>query len=98
MIEGASQLGRDLLAITKVRDLMDRQHFVDTEEVVYQWPLHASDGNSEDLAAMVRENFEEEIQGLSLGILARIFKPEEVELCLAILRKEARDAHIYWNA
>lgn len=100
MIETASQFGRDLLAITKVGDMMDSQGFVGINEVIDTWPLHAQNNTSKDIADMVRDNFLEEIQGLSLGILADTIGSDEVELCLFRLRQEVKagDPQIYWQA
>ncbi|CRG91098.1 Transmembrane protein 8A [Talaromyces islandicus] len=101
MIEiASSRYRRDLLAITKVKDMMESQGFVGITEVTDTWPLHAQDGNSKDFANLVRANFEDEIQGLSLGILADAMGSDQVELYLLGLREEinAGDPQIYWQA
>jgi hypothetical protein len=53
-----------------------------------------------DTNSMVRTNFREGIQGLSLSFLTETMLPEEVELLLASLRREAKneDLQIYWPA
>jgi hypothetical protein len=72
--------------------------FTDIVEVSSQWSFHECNGRSKHFAEMVRSNFEEGVQGLSLGVLAESMLPE-VELHLASLRKEARDEglQIYWQ-
>jgi hypothetical protein len=78
---------------------MERIGFTDIVEVSSQWPFHECNGWSKHFAEMVRNNFQEGIQGLSLGLLAESMLPEEVELHLASLRKEASDEslQIYWQ-
>jgi hypothetical protein len=99
MIDGAKEFGIDLTAMTRVVQLMAKIGFTDIVQVSSQWPFHECNGRSKHLAEMVRSNFEEGVQGLSLGILAESMLPEEVELHLASLRNEARDEslQIYWH-
>jgi hypothetical protein len=82
-----------------VKEIMDGKGFINTVEIINPWPLHAQDGEV-DFADMVRANFEEKIQGLSLGLLTDTMLPWEVELYLASLRKEAKqsDLQIFWEA
>jgi hypothetical protein len=100
MIDGAKRFGRDLMAMTHMKKMIDRAGFIDTVEIINEWPLHAQNEESEAFAEMVRTNFREEIQGLSLGLLSETKLPEEVELILAKLRQEAKneDLQIFWPA
>ncbi|KAH2909642.1 hypothetical protein KXW25_003891 [Aspergillus fumigatus] len=98
MIDNAGWSGRDLMAMTRMKEMMNGVGFIDIIETTNQWPFHAQNRESKKFAEMVQDNFKEGIQGLSLGLLTETMPPEEVELHLANLRKEAKDERlqIYW--
>jgi len=98
MIDNAKELRRDLTVMTRVTEMMDEAGFVEIVTTTNQWPLHAHDGVSKEFAEMVRNNFEEGIQGLRLGLLSGTMLPGELELHLASLCKKERDEtlQVYW--
>jgi hypothetical protein len=88
MLDRARSSGRDLAAMTRMKEMMDGAGFIDITKSANQWPLHSEDKTSDEFAEMVRTNFER-------GTM----DPAEVKLHLAGLHEEASDKgfQTYWQ-
>lgn len=100
-MEGAMNLGIDLSATDNFPQWLAEAGFVDINVERYAWPLNRwpKDEKEKEKGMWTLQNVREGIQGFSMGLFTRGlgWKPEQVEVFLADVRKDMADRsrHVY---
>lgn len=99
LIEAANKTGRPLDQTPNFEKWMRDAGFVDIQKVVYKWPINPWPKNEKDkeLGLWSQQNWLDGCQGFSLAYLTRVlgWKPEEVEVLLADIRKDLTNRKIH---
>lgn len=100
--EAASSVGISLKIADKFLDLLEEAGFVNIEKKGFKLPMGPwlKDKCLKEVGLFHREQYLQGLHGIALGLLGRVsrWSHDEIQVCIAIVRKDIQNAaiHGYW--
>jgi cyclopropane fatty-acyl-phospholipid synthase-like methyltransferase len=101
MMQGAARFGIDLESSNQFPQLLASCGFTNIQYETYGWPINRwpRDKRMKEMASWIQQNYLQGLQAFSMAYFTRglQWKPEELEVFLMEVRKQAKDrnSHIY---